>query len=71
MNNEIKLNDYNSMMKIMGKLVELYPNNELYKKLSMINYEEYNKSCSDEINKIALHQSYKDKVDYDDIDKAS
>lgn len=71
MNNEINLNDYNSMMKIMKKLVELYPNNELYKKLSMISYEEYDKPCSDEINKIALHQSYKDKVDNDDIDKAS
>ena len=71
MTNEEKIKEYNSMINMMKKLSEMYPNNKLYIKLSTITFEEYNEICSDEINSIALHQSYKDKVNTNIINESN
>lgn len=62
MNEEEKISEYKSMIKIMQELSKLNPDNEYYKKLSTISFEEYNSISNDELNAIALHQSYKDKI---------
>ena len=71
MKNEEKIKEYNAMINMMKKLSELYPNNKLYIKLSTITFEEYNKICSDEIDSIALHQSYKNKANINIINESN